>query len=112
MISGDDFSDIGLSSQNTSHSSHNSHTLSFTSNEKTDNSFQISDNENGVGEITDTSSSSSDSDSDSDEDTTIKSKNPALGKANGYSNGTGALKLDTQILNDDLCLSESGSDSD
>lgn len=68
--------------------------------------------EPGIGEITDTSSSSSDSDSDSDIDT-VANKNvipPPVGKMNGYSNGnTNSMKL---LLNDDLCLSESGSDSD
>lgn len=65
--------------------------------------------DNRVGEISDSSSSSSDSDSDSDNETK---------KTNGHvTNGTviGSPKLpvaQAHILSEDLCLSESGSDSD
>lgn len=93
------------------------------------NHNQISDNENGVGEITDSSSSSSDSDSDSDDNNTPVANNIVAGAAtstaankhvaprkitNGYTNGntnSSSMKIDTHIY-DDLCLSESESDSD
>ncbi|KAF7271810.1 ELL-associated factor [Rhynchophorus ferrugineus] len=58
--------------------------------------FNHSDNENGVGTITDSSSSSSDSDSDSDSPDNIQTKTDG----------------NLATLNEDLCLSESGSDSD
>lgn len=93
------------------------------------NHNQISDNENGIGEITDSSSSSSDSDSDSDGNNAPLSNNNVAGSAtgaaankhvatskmtNGYTNGnssSSSMKIDTHIY-DDLCLSESESDSD
>ncbi|XP_050302129.1 ell-associated factor Eaf [Anthonomus grandis grandis] len=71
-----------------------------------------SDNENGVGTMSDSSSSSSDSDSDSDTNDNVKMKNgygnvapaaPPPSKVNGH---------DLATLDEDLCLSESGSDSD
>ncbi|XP_049824582.1 ell-associated factor Eaf [Aethina tumida] len=72
--------------------------------------FPNSDNENGIGEITDSSSSSSDSDSDSDNDESSKSPS----KTNGHSNGlqTAAAKINNVLLKEDLCLSETGSESD
>ncbi|XP_044260142.1 ell-associated factor Eaf [Tribolium madens] len=79
--------------------------------DKSPSMFPLSDPETGVGEISDSSSSSSDSESDSDDpDNTIVNKFP---KTNGHSNGTSlATKINTHLLNEDLCLSESGSDSD
>lgn len=74
-------------------------------------------NGNHVGTISDSSSSSSSSDSDSDEDNDNHPNNRPYGtssapaKTNGYLNGT-APKIDTHLLNDDLCLSESGSESE
>lgn len=68
-----------------------------------------------VGEMSSTSSSSSDSDSDSDANSTVVDK--FGGKTNGYhSNGVNRApspaKVAAHLLNEDLCLSESGSDSD
>ncbi|EFA05606.1 ell-associated factor Eaf [Tribolium castaneum] len=82
------------------------------STDKSPSMFPLSDHETaGVGEMSDSSSSSSDSDSDSDNpDLTAVNK---LSKTNGHSNGTSAAtKISTHLLNEDLCLSESGSDSD
>lgn len=109
MIGIDDFSDPTppLPNMLTHHSSHPSH------NNTTEKSpvIPVSDTENGVGEISDTSSSSSDSDSDSDaEDATANNKN--VSKSNGYSNSNSTTKMDTRLLTEDLCLSESGSDSE
>lgn len=111
MIGIDDFSDP-TPPQNmlTHHTAHNSHPLLST----TDKSpiAAVSDMENGVGEISDTSSSSSDSDSDSDvEETAAANKNLNVNKSNGYSNNS-TTKIATHLLNEDLCLSESGSDSE
>ncbi|KAL1502629.1 hypothetical protein ABEB36_007744 [Hypothenemus hampei] len=66
-----------------------------------------SDNENRVGTISDSSSSSSDSDSDSD----APDENNVN---NGYSSAipTKVNGHDLATLDEDLCLSESGSDSD
>ncbi|KAJ8964984.1 hypothetical protein NQ317_005446 [Molorchus minor] len=113
MIGIDDFSDPTPTPSQTNHTHHNSHS-SQPSQNTTEKSpiFPASDNENGVGEITDTSSSSSDSDSDSDIDnTSIPNKNLTLNKSNGYRNGNTA-KMAAHLLDEDLCLSESGSDSD
>lgn len=79
--------------------------------DKSPSMFPLSDHENGVvGEMSDSSSSSSDSDSDSDNpDNTIINK---FNKTNGHTNGTSNTKIATHLLNEDLCLSESGSDSD
>lgn len=76
----------------------------------------MSDVENAVEEMSDSSSSSSSSDSDSDNDNTIISK-PA-NRTNGHTNGLSAptqpskLSNPTHILKEDLCLSESDSDAD
>lgn len=59
--------------------------------------------------MSDTSSSSSDSDSDSDGDTTAVQKQQ---QSNGHANGVRNNLIPQHILNEDLCLSESGSDSD
>lgn len=67
-----------------------------------------SDNDHGVGTISDSSSSSSDSDSDSDAPDNVKIKN-------GYGTSGTSSKVnghDLATLDEDLCLSESGSDSD
>ncbi|CAH1382141.1 hypothetical protein MTP99_006057 [Tenebrio molitor] len=79
--------------------------------DKSPSMFPISDLENGVDEMSDSSSSSSDSDSDTDPDNTVINK---FSKTNGHhSNGTSSsTKINTHLLNEDLCLSESGSDSD
>lgn len=81
--------------------------------EKSPPRFGLSDvEENAVGEISNSSSSSgSDSDSDSDPDNTVINK---VSKTNGHhSNGTSSsTRNSTHLLNEDLCLSESGSDSD
>lgn len=74
----------------------------------------LSDNE--IGEIsTDSSSSSSDMDSDSDTERNSTAIENTL-KSNGHSNGINANKagssMPSHLLNEDLCLSESGSDSD
>jgi len=81
--------------------------------------FRIGDYENGqVGEMSDSSSSSSDSDSDSDQDRTVVNKtmvNKTNGYANGVQNSGSSSKLampPAHILNEDLCLSDSESDSD
>lgn len=81
--------------------------------------IRISDTENGVEEMSDSSSSSSSSDSDSDNEasTTVlyKNNNSTNGHTNGLSNCSSNSKLPsvpTHILNEDLRLSESGSDSD
>lgn len=81
--------------------------------------FRLGDYENGaVGEMSDSSSSSSDSDSDSDHDRTTINKT-LMNKTNGYSNGvqnsgtTAKSSMPpTHILTEDLCLSDSESDSD
>lgn len=84
------------------------------STEKSPPRFALSDTEEtAVGEISNSSSSSSDSDSDSDPDNTVINK---VSKTNGHhSNGTSTsstTRNSTHLLNEDLCLSESGSDSD
>lgn len=117
IIGIDDYSDPvpPPTHHSTSHSS-----ASIRNNHTTDKSptFHISDNdENGVGEMSDSSSSSSESDSDSDIDNTIVNKQIPINKTNGHSNGMAQpppsnAKISTHLLNEDLCLSESGSDSD
>lgn len=69
---------------------------------------------NGVGEITDTSSSDSSSDSDSDHELPANSKTVPPNRSNGHSNGNlnNKMSIPTTLLNEDLRLSESGSDSD
>ncbi|KAJ8928904.1 hypothetical protein NQ314_018475 [Rhamnusium bicolor] len=112
MIGIDDFPDPTPPPPNVHHNSHTSLPSHTHMTEKSP-IFPISDNENGVGEISDSSSSSSDSDSDSDiENTTITNKNINLSKSNGYSNGNSTSKIAAHLLNEDLCLSESGSDSE
>ncbi|XP_017781703.1 PREDICTED: ell-associated factor Eaf [Nicrophorus vespilloides] len=93
-----------------------------------------SDNEmNGdaIGEISDSSSSDSSSDSDSDHDSAPESKTvkPPISRSNGHgqvgrglalppnptpppAKHTNQMSMPITLLNDDLCLSESGSDSD
>ncbi|XP_018565960.1 ell-associated factor Eaf [Anoplophora glabripennis] len=114
MIGIDDFSDPVPPPQNmlAPLSSHNSHS-SLNTTEKSP-IVMASDTENGVGEMSDSTSSSSDSDSDSDvEETANANKNINIGKSNGYSNNNSTTtKIATHLLNEDLCLSESGSDSD
>ncbi|XP_056636228.1 ell-associated factor Eaf [Diorhabda sublineata] len=121
MIGIDDFSEPRPPSRNAQNSStvHNSRTQNLSNQRpspekrQTPTALPTLKVENGVGEITDTSSSSSGSDSDSDEATTVNKNSFTGSKMNGYSNGNGAaMKIDTRLLNDDLCLSESGSDSD
>lgn len=75
--------------------------------------------ENGVGEMSDTSSSSSSSDSESDGGRGGPNKTVISKHTNGHANGlqcsgSSATKLSmpAHILKEDLCLSESGSDSD
>lgn len=136
MIGVDDYSDINLAVPNSHNNQSSSHYASsqpsqipqYTNNShhhksnNDHNSFhnnhhQLSDNENGIGEITDSSSSSSDSDSDSDDNNmpTVNNstnKNANANKmTNGYTNGNtnSSMKIDT-LINDDLCLSESESD--
>ncbi|KRT86329.1 hypothetical protein AMK59_2627 [Oryctes borbonicus] len=77
----------------------------------------MSDIENGVEEMSDTSSSSSSSDSESDNDTTMVSK--PIDRTNGHANGMNSnnsqaskLSMPAHILKEDLCLSESDSDAD
>ncbi|CAH1118703.1 unnamed protein product [Phaedon cochleariae] len=118
MIGMDDFSDMRPSSRNAhppnSHSSRSTSQLPTQQKRPTPPSLPPPkiDN-NGVGEITDSSSSSSSSDSESDGEATLTNKSLPSAKMNGYSNGnSGPVKIDTGVLNDDLCLSESGSDSD
>ncbi|CAG9830917.1 unnamed protein product [Diabrotica balteata] len=126
MIGIDDFSDLRPPSRNAHSSSgmHNSRSSQNSSNqrpptEKRPNPTPVPPVkiDNGVGVMSDSSSSSSGSDSDSDEPSTIVNtifNNVPAGKTNGYSNGSNnaPMKIDTRLLNDDLCLSESGSDSD
>ncbi|XP_023018513.1 ELL-associated factor [Leptinotarsa decemlineata] len=119
MIGVDDFSDPRPSSRNapianTQNSRPSQYTTQRPQTEKwpVPAAVPLQKVNNGVGEITDSSSSSSNSDSDSEEDTTITNKNTNM-KPNGCSNGNPSpMKIDTRLLNDDLCLSESGSDSD
>lgn len=88
--------------------------------EKSPNINILSDVENGVEEMSDTSSSSSSSDSDSDvgNSTVIYNKKGSSSTTNGHMNGSSnsSTKLPsiqtTHILNEDLRLSESGSDSE
>ncbi|CAG9861103.1 unnamed protein product [Phyllotreta striolata] len=118
MIGVDDFSDLRPPSRNAQIPS-NSRAQHSVNNQRLPNEKRpmppsvptVKVDDNGVGEITDSSSSSSDSDSDSDEDTVMNKNVSAAGKINGYSNGNAnSMKL---LLNDDLCLSEeTGSDSD
>lgn len=75
----------------------------------------LSDGENRIDVMSDTSSSSSDSDSDSDGNTTTVLKS----QSNGHATTAATAAITTNngsranlILNEDLCLSESGSDSD
>lgn len=73
--------------------------------------IHVPDPENGVEVMSDTSSSSSSSDSESDNgnvNKTVINKSSTNGHTNGLSNNTQSA----HILNEDLCLSESGSDSD
>lgn len=111
MIGIDDFQDVP--NQSTNHQS----TIHI---EKSPN-IRISDTENGVEEMSDSSSSSSSSDSDSENDAhsktiTYKNNNSSTnGHTNGLSNSSSNSKLlsmPTHLLNEDLQLSESGSDSD
>lgn len=107
MIGIDDFSDMSANSSAQIHV------------EKSPN-IHISDVENGVEEMSDSSSSSSSSDSDSDNDNlnnTVVYKNSSStnGHMNGSPNNSANSKLPSMpahILNEDLRLSESGSDSD
>lgn len=106
MIGIDDFSDMP---------NHN-HNASQVHIEKSPN-FHISDHENGVEEMSDSSSSSSSSDSDSENEQSktvvYKNNNSTNGHTNGLTNSNTKLpSMPTHILNEDLCLSESGSDSD
>lgn len=113
MIGIDDFSDPVPPPHNmhAQHNIHNSHS-SLNTTEKSP-IVMASDTENGVGEMSDSSSSSSDSDSDSDvEETANASKSINIGKSNGYSNNNSTTKMAAHLLNEDLCLSESGSDSE
>lgn len=72
----------------------------------------LSDGENRVDVMSD-SSSSSDVDSDSDSDSDHNTKQAAqTQQSNGHSNGARTNLISQHILNEDLCLSESGSDSD
>lgn len=76
---------------------------------------QLSDGENRVDVMSDTSSSSdmdSDSDSDSDHGKQSQPPPPPPPQQNGHSNGARTNLISQHILNEDLCLSESGSDSD
>ncbi|KAJ8951129.1 hypothetical protein NQ318_021573 [Aromia moschata] len=103
---------LPLNSHGATH--HNSHApqVSHNTTEKSP-IFPVSDNENGVGRSPTSSSSSSDSDSDSDIDnTSVPSKNLTLNKSNGYSNGNSTAKMATHLLNEDLCLSETGISSE
>ena len=71
--------------------------------------------ENGVGEMSDTSSSSSSSDSESDGGRAGPNKTVVSKHTNGHANGLQSatkLSMPAHILKEDLCLSESGSDSD
>lgn len=113
MIGIDDFSDPTPPPHNMilHHTAHNSHP-SHNTTEKSPITA-ASDMENGVGEMSDSSSSSSDSDSDSDvEEVAPVNKNISVNKSNGYSNNNSTTKIATHLLNEDLCLSESGSDSE
>ncbi|CAH0548782.1 unnamed protein product [Brassicogethes aeneus] len=106
FINLDDFSDRPAPSGNvaTNHNVQNMH--------KSPN-FHISpehETNNGVEEMSDSSSSSSDSDSDSDNESPPQNKIiPNVVKTNGHTNG---VPTATHLLKEDLCLSESGSDSD
>ncbi|KAL3270545.1 hypothetical protein HHI36_021083 [Cryptolaemus montrouzieri] len=79
--------------------------------------FHITPDE--IGEISDSSSSSSDGDSDSDNNnsTVIERNLTSSNRTNGHSNGVQSApsnfnSVPSHLLNEDLCLSESGSDSD
>lgn len=79
--------------------------------------FRASDTENRVAQASDSSSSSSDSDSDSDHDNTVIRAEGS--RTNGHMNGmhssagsASKIPMPVHILNEDLRLSESGSDSD
>lgn len=72
----------------------------------------LPDSENRVYLMSDEStSSSSDSDSDSDLDITVVQK-PQQTNGHATANGTRPNLIPEHILDEDLCLSESGSDSD
>ncbi|KAK9874224.1 hypothetical protein WA026_002577 [Henosepilachna vigintioctopunctata] len=99
------------------HSTPASHTNSSAPTVEKPSIFQITPDE--IGEITDSSSSSSDGDSDSDANSTAIEKNLTSGsRINGHSNGSQKSappkfnSVPSHLLNEDLCLSESGSDSD
>lgn len=75
-------------------------------------SDNLSDGENRIDVMSDTSSSSSDSDSDSDGNTTAVLKSQSNGHVAAATATTNNGARANLILNEDLCLSESGSDSD
>ncbi|XP_066153939.1 ell-associated factor Eaf [Euwallacea fornicatus] len=110
MIGIDDFADLAPPP---SQASQNSRLSAPTPNVSVNNGKSLSPlsdhsvNENQVGTISDSSSSSSDSDSDSDSPDNGKLKNGHNNTASGKVNGH-----DLTTLDEDLCLSESGSDSE
>lgn len=125
MIGLDEFPEPRLPVSNSHHNSTHMNTTSSQQNNSSipiekPSTFHITPDE--IGEISDSSSSSSDGDSDSEDEanSTVLERNLTSndrnnGHCNGIQNST-APKFNSvptsRLLKEDLCLSESGSDSD